>query len=85
MIDASLFIFVPTLFAMICLFTRRNFFCLFMGMMVWLQSVVVTASWRPFFTASQREQITFVCLILVILCFAAVLKFAITKSVGKNT
>jgi hypothetical protein len=85
MIDASLLLFVPTLFAMICLFTRRNFFCLFMGIMVWLQSIVVTASWRPFFSAPQREQITFVSLILVILSFAAFLRFAILKREGNHS
>jgi hypothetical protein len=82
MIDASLFLFVPTLMAMVCLFTRRNFFCLFMGMMVWLQSVVVTAAWRPLFRGEQREQISFVCLMLVILCFAGILRFAIRKNRG---
>lgn len=80
--ETSLFIFVPTLFAMLCLFTRRNFFCMYMALMVWLQSVVVTASWRPFFDPSERNQITFVCLLITILCFAAVLRFSMTKNTG---
>ena len=84
MSDASLLVFVPTLFAMLCLFTRRNFFCMYMGLMVWLQSVVVTAAWRPNFTDSERTQITFVCLLVTILCFAAVLRFSMTKNSSKK-
>lgn len=84
MTDASLLIFVPTLFAMLCLFTRRNFFCMYVSLMVWLQSVVVTASWRPNFGVGERTQITFVCLLITILCFAAVLRFSMRKNIGKK-
>jgi len=83
MVDVSLLVFLPTLFAMLCLFMRRNFFCMYMGLMIWFQSVVVTAAWRPGFAMSERAQITFVCLLLVILCFAAVLRFAMNKNSRK--
>lgn len=85
MTDASMLIFVPTLFAMLCLFTRRNFFCMYMAIMIWLQSVVVTAAWRPNFAMNERTQITFVCLLITILCFSAVLRFSMNKNAGKKT
>lgn len=80
MSDVSLLIFVPTLFAMLCLFARRNFFCMYISLMIWLQSVVVTSAWRPHFGLGDRSQITFVCILLVILCFAAVLRFSRNKT-----
>ena len=85
MTDASLLLFVPTLFALICLFTRRNFFCMYISIMIWLQSVVVTGAWRPHFGLPERTQITFVGLLLVILCFAGVLRFSMKKNSGKST
>ena len=84
MSDASLLLFVPTLFAMLCLFARRNFFCMYISLMIWLQSVVVTAAWRPHFSLGDRTQISFVCILLVILCFAAVLRFSKSKASGKK-
>lgn len=84
MTDTSLLLFVPTLFALICLFTRRNFYCMYMSIMVWLQSVVVTGAWRPHFDLAARTQITFVGLLLVILCFAGVLRFSMKKNTGKE-
>lgn len=79
MIDGDLFIFVPTLFAMICLFTRRNIFCMYLAIMVWLQSVIVTAAHRPMFTNLERQRITFVCLFIAVLSFAVVLSFMLRK------
>lgn len=79
MTDVSLLLFVPTLFAMVALFTRRNFFCMYMAIMVWLQSVVVTASWRPVFSPVDRERLTFVCLLLVLLSFALLLWFLVGR------
>lgn len=79
MIDANLFLFVPSLFAMVCLFTRRNIFCMYLAIMVWLQSVIVTAAHRQMFGEAERSRITFVCLFAVVLCFAVVLSFLIRK------
>jgi hypothetical protein len=79
MSDASLLLFVPTLFALVCLFTRRNIFCMYLAVMVWLQSVIVTASHRKMFGLLERERITFVCLFVAVLSFAAVLSFLLRK------
>lgn len=79
MIDAELFLFVPSLFAMICLFTRRNIYCMYLAIMVWLQSVIVTSSYRPMFTGSERERITFICIFATVLCFSVVLTFMLKK------
>jgi hypothetical protein len=79
MIDASLLLFVPTLFAMVCLFTRRNIFCMYMAIMVWLQSVIVTSAHRPMFGTPERHRITFICIFITVLCFAAVLSFLVQK------
>lgn len=79
MIDAELLLFVPSLFAMICLFTRRNIYCMYLAIMVWLQSVIVTASYRPMFAGSERERITFICIFVTVLCFSVVLTFMLKK------
>jgi len=79
MIDANLFLFVPSLFAMICLFTRRNIFCMYLALMVWLQSVIVTSAHRKMFGLLERERITFVCIFVAVLCFTVVLSFMIRK------
>lgn len=79
MIDLNLLLFVPTLFAMICLFTRRNIFCMYLAIMVWLQSVIVTSTHRPMFGSAEREKITFVCLLVLVFCFAIVLSFLLKK------
>lgn len=79
MIDASLLLFVPTLFAMVCLFTRRNIFCMYLAIMVWLQSVIVTSAHRPMFGLVERHRITFICIFIAVLSFAAVLSFLVQK------
>jgi NADH:ubiquinone oxidoreductase subunit K len=79
MIDASLLLFLPTLFALIALATRRNIYCLYIAIMVWLQSVIVTAANRSIFSDIDRYRITFVCLFVLVLSFAVVLSFLIRK------
>jgi hypothetical protein len=79
MIDASLLLFLPTLFALIALAARRNIYCMYIAIMVWLQSVVVTAASRSNFGNAERYKITFVCLYALILCFSIVLSFLIKK------
>ncbi len=79
MIDAELLLFVPSLFAMICLFTRRNIYCMYIAIMIWLQSVIVTSSYRPMFGVGERERITFICIFVTVLCFSVVLTFMLKK------
>lgn len=79
MIDASLLLFVPSLFAMVCLFMRRNIFCMYVAIMVWLQSVIVTAAHRPMFGTVERHRITFICIFIAVLSFAVVLSFLMRK------
>lgn len=79
MIENNLLLFLPTLFALICLSTRRNIYCLYLSIMVWLQSVVVTSSHRKIFGSVDRYQITFVCLFVLVLCFSIILSFLIRK------
>ena len=79
MINADLFLFVPTLFAMICLFTRRNIFCMYLAIMVWLQSVITTSARLGIFGGAQRERITFVCIFVTVLSFAVVLSYLLGK------
>ncbi len=79
MIDAELLLFVPSLFAMICLFTRRNIYCMYIAIMIWLQSVIVTSSYRSMFVVGERERITFICIFVTVLCFSVVLTFMLKK------
>lgn len=79
MIESSLLLFLPTLFALICLASRRNIYCLYISLMVWLQSVVVTSAHRSILKDVDRYQITFVCLFILVLCFSIILSFLIRK------
>jgi hypothetical protein len=52
---------------------------MYLAIMVWLQSVIVTAAHRPMFANVERQRITFVCLFMAVLCFAIVLSFMLRK------
>ncbi len=79
MISPDLLLFVPSLFALVCLFARRNLFCMYLAILVWLQSVVVTASHQPMFGATARERISFVAILVLVMSFAVILSFVLRK------